>query len=80
VGVSPKHFARTARMQRALIKLQFGPGASLATTALELGYSDQAHMHRDFRELVGVTPRMAVASPGSIFPIQSLFGAACSPA
>jgi AraC-like DNA-binding protein len=78
VGLSPKHFARVARLQRATAELQQGRNLGLASTALALGYFDQAHMNRDFRELAGVTPRSAASSPGSIFPIRSLFAAQSS--
>ena len=71
----PKQFGRVARLQRAVGELQRGRNLSLATAAVRLGYFDEAHMDRDFRELVGVTPLTARASAGSIFPIRSLFEA-----
>jgi AraC-like DNA-binding protein len=74
VGVGPKHLARVARLQRAVADLQRGADHGLADVALGLGYFDQAHMARDFRELAAVTPAEARASSGSIFPIRSLFG------
>jgi AraC-like DNA-binding protein len=73
VGVTPKQLSRVARLQRAIDDLQRGRAASLADLALRLGYFDQAHMARDFRELAGVTPLIARASADSIFPIRSLF-------
>jgi AraC-like DNA-binding protein len=72
VGVSSMQLARVARLQRAVELLQRGEGSSLAETAVRLGYFDQAHMSRDFRELAGVTPQEAATSAGSIFPIRSL--------
>lgn len=71
VGLTPALLLRVSRIQRAVDLLQRG-GARLAQTALEAGYFDQAHMHRDFKELTGVTPRVAALSRGSIFPIRSL--------
>jgi AraC-like DNA-binding protein len=73
VGVSPKRFARVARLQQAIAALQRDGGLGLSRAALEHGYYDQAHMARDFRELAGVTPAAAQAHPGSIFPIRSVF-------
>ena len=70
VGVSPKRFARVARLQRAVIHLQ-RPQPALADAAVALGYFDQAHMSREFQDLAGVSPRTAAA--GSIHPIRSLF-------
>jgi AraC-like DNA-binding protein len=75
IGVGPKQLARVARLQRAVDRLQSGAGGdlTLAGAAVDLGYFDQAHMARDFRELAGVAPRDVRAARGSIFPIRSLF-------
>jgi AraC-like DNA-binding protein len=77
IGVGPKQLARVARLQRAVDQLQRGTGGdlTLAGAAVDLGYFDQAHMARDFRELAGVTPRDVRDTRGSIFPIRSLFAA-----
>jgi AraC-like DNA-binding protein len=74
VGVSPKQFARVARLQRAVIHLQHARPKGLADAAASLGYFDQAHMSRDFSELAGISPGMVAAAGGSIHPIRSLFG------
>jgi AraC-like DNA-binding protein len=76
VGVGPKVLARIARVQRALRTLQAGPDTSLAQAAAEVGFFDEAHMDRDFRALVGVTPGQAQAARGSIRPIPSLLAGA----
>jgi AraC-like DNA-binding protein len=73
LGVSPKELGRIARLQRAVDRLQGQPALALAAAAIELGYYDQAHMARDFRELAGITPSQARRSAGSIFPIRSLW-------
>jgi AraC-like DNA-binding protein len=75
VGIGPKEFGRIARLQRALQGLQARDG-SMAATATDVGYFDQAHMARDFRALAGVTPLYAQGARGSIFPIHSLLEAA----
>jgi AraC-like DNA-binding protein len=69
VGVSPKAFARIARMQRALRVLAGESVASLAEVAARLGYFDEAHMARDFGSLAGVTPGQARRQRSSILPI-----------
>lgn len=55
-GVGPKHFARIRRFQRALRVVRTSGQVPLGQLAAELGYSDQAHMTRDFREFSGATP------------------------
>lgn len=58
VGLSPQTFARVHRVQRltrAVARLDAAP--VWAQLALDAGYYDQAHMIREFRSLVGVTPR-----------------------
>ena len=58
VGYGPKTLQRVLRFQRALTGLrpQSEPTDSLARLAASAGYSDQAHMTREIRELAGVTP------------------------
>jgi AraC-like DNA-binding protein len=73
VGVGPKEFERIVRLQRAVERLESSSELPLARAALELGYFDQAHMARDFRDLAGLTAAEARASAGSIFPIPSLW-------
>ena len=73
VGVSPKTFASVARLQRAVDLLGRPESPRLAEAALALGYYDQAHMCRDFRELCALSPREVRAARGSIFPIRSLW-------
>ncbi len=76
VGVGPKLLARIARLQRAVRALQTTVLSSLAQAAAEVGYFDEAHMDRDFRELVGLTPGRVKGDPGSIRPIASLLSGA----
>jgi AraC-like DNA-binding protein len=66
VGVSPKRFARIVRFHDALSQL--GRPGSIAATAADLAYYDQAHMYRDFSEFAGMTPGEFIAAnryPGS---------------
>ncbi len=55
-GMSPKRYARLLRFQTVLAALRRKPGGSLAALAHQAGYSDQAHMTREFREFAGITP------------------------
>ncbi|GAA3109063.1 AraC-like DNA-binding protein [Kribbella aluminosa] len=56
VGVSPKHFARIARVRRVI-----GTHHSWADTAAYAGYTDQSHLIADFRALMHVTPNAYTA-------------------
>jgi AraC-like DNA-binding protein len=53
-GTSAKHFARIARMQRAVSARRAGAG--WAEVAHAAGFTDQAHLIRDFRALAGAPP------------------------
>ena len=55
VGLSPKEYARIRRLQATLRLLDDGEH-SLADTAHQAGYADQAHAHRDLRGFTGLTP------------------------
>jgi AraC-like DNA-binding protein len=58
VGVGPKWVVRRSRVQEAAERVANGARVDWARTAQELGYHDQAHLIRDFREQVGFTPEV----------------------
>jgi len=60
-GMSPKQFARIARIESAWSAR--GQGASWTDVAYATGFADQAHMINDFTEIVGVPPAQLVRPP-----------------
>ena len=58
IGLSPKRFARIARIRRVIAKVGHATWAQLA---LEAGFFDQAHLVAEFRDLLGVAPRSFLA-------------------
>ncbi|MGA7614711.1 MAG: helix-turn-helix domain-containing protein [Thermoanaerobaculia bacterium] len=56
VGIGPKRLGRILRFRKAVRLIAKDRHAGLAGIALSLGWSDQAHMNRDFRELAGSPP------------------------
>lgn len=62
VGIGPKDFARTVRLQRAV--RMAATDRDWARIAADAGYYDQAHLIGDFRELVGLTPGAFVKRAG----------------
>ncbi len=52
-GLSPKRLCRVMRFRRAATLAE---RMGWAAVAAECGYTDQAHLIRDFREFTGVTP------------------------
>jgi AraC-like DNA-binding protein len=54
VGTSPHRYAVMRRLERA--KRMIGGGTTLADTASACGFSDQAHMTRQFRSAYGLSP------------------------
>lgn len=55
VGLSPKRVIRIERLQRALVSSQ-GRSVAWADIAASSGYADQAHMIREFHDLLGESP------------------------
>lgn len=55
LGVSPSHFVRLVRFQRAARAI--AKGTPLVDVALDAGYADQPHLNRSVRSLAGLTPR-----------------------
>lgn len=56
VGTSPKRFALIVRFQEALARAAAFPTRSWAALAAELGFSDHAHLTREFVRFTGVSP------------------------
>ncbi|MBB6346433.1 AraC-like DNA-binding protein [Nonomuraea muscovyensis] len=54
VGIGPKWVIRRFRLHEAAERIR--QGLDLATLAAELGYTDQAHLTRDFTAAVGMPP------------------------
>jgi AraC-like DNA-binding protein len=64
VGLSPKRFAKVARIRRA-IELA-GLQAPWAGIAVDAGFYDQAHLIGEFHALAGVTPQALIAELSSL--------------
>ncbi len=56
VGVSPKWVMRRARLHDAALRAEQGGPVDWAELAADLGYSDQAHLTRDFSAIIGEPP------------------------
>jgi AraC-like DNA-binding protein len=54
-GLAPKAAARVMRFERACDLLRAPARPALARVAADVGYVDQAHLSRDFRDLAGIT-------------------------
>lgn len=57
VGLSPKRALRIGRLQRALVGSQ-DRSTSWAQIAADSGFADQAHMIREFHDLLGESPTL----------------------
>jgi AraC-like DNA-binding protein len=55
VGLAPKTCAQLARFHATLLALERHSDDGLAAAAQRLGYSDQAHLAREFRAIAGTT-------------------------
>ena len=56
VGTSPKMLSRMVRFQRLLNMVQNAKTPGFLEASLDLGYFDQSHAIREFREFSGTTP------------------------
>jgi AraC-like DNA-binding protein len=64
VGLPPAAMIRRRRLQEAAERLRADPGTPVASVAHELGYSDHAHLTRDFGTVLGFTPSAYRAGAG----------------
>ena len=60
VGMTPKWLIQRRRLHDAVERLKAGT-TSLAEIAADLGYTDQAHFNRDWREFSGMAPSQWIA-------------------
>ena len=56
LGLPPKRLARLVRFHRTLVRLERDQRTPLARIAVELGFADQPHLTREFRDFAGTTP------------------------
>ncbi|OPX57140.1 AraC family transcriptional regulator [Oceanospirillum multiglobuliferum] len=56
LGMAPKHYQRILRIKKTISFLRLHKNVSLADTAQQFGFSDQAHMTREFRTIACITP------------------------
>jgi AraC-like DNA-binding protein len=56
IGIPPKVLGRVLRFQKALAEFNVQGTVDFSQLAAESGYSDQAHMIRDFKDFSGLTP------------------------
>ena len=56
VGLSPKHYSRIIRFQRALLTLSSQRVTRLTDATYAADYFDQSHFNRDFRAFTGLRP------------------------
>jgi AraC-like DNA-binding protein len=69
LGVSPKQFILTRRINRALALMR-NPDLNISTVALQAGFNELGELTRQFRKLTGLTPS---AFRDSIKPISPLY-------
>lgn len=56
VGLPPRQFIRVLRFERSAVVLARQPATPLGELAQRLGYYDQAHLYREWRQLAGCSP------------------------
>lgn len=54
--MTPKHYQRILRIKKVISFLRLHKNANLADVAQQFGFSDQAHMTREFRAIACITP------------------------
>ncbi|QNQ08129.1 helix-turn-helix domain-containing protein [Sphingomonas alpina] len=61
VGIGPRSFRRVLRFHRVTSIVSAAPDPDWAGLAHDIGYCDQSHLIREFREFAGITPSAFVA-------------------
>ncbi|WP_026969399.1 helix-turn-helix domain-containing protein [Algoriphagus terrigena] len=61
IGFTPSYYKRVLRFEKALFRIQQKCYKSLADLAYELGYADQSHFNREFKQFSAMTPLTLLA-------------------
>lgn len=56
LGITPKHYQRILRVKQAINYIKSNRDSSLVDIATLFGFSDQAHMTREFKAIASITP------------------------
>ncbi len=56
IGLTPKSFSKLIRLKSFVDTVDANPHLNLTAAALDCGYYDQAHLIRDFQQIVGIKP------------------------
>lgn len=72
VSCSPKHFARVVRFQNVLGIMLSCPDRNNSEFIETLGYADQAHFQREFKQMTGDTPKQFMIKYKRILKEQGL--------
>ncbi|MCG7537356.1 helix-turn-helix domain-containing protein [Pseudoalteromonas sp. OOF1S-7] len=70
IGLSPKELCKVWRMNSFLLNASHYPG-DLTGAALASGYFDQAHLNREFKTVIGLTPKAYLAAQNGYDKHQS---------
>lgn len=62
IGISPKLFLRTCRINAVIEKMKESTNQSLTQLALEHNYYDQSHFIKDFKQFTGLNPSQFLKS------------------
>jgi len=57
IGISPKKFLKIYRVKKVVDTMERGTFANLTQLAYQYHFSDQAHFNREFKEIMGATPK-----------------------
>jgi len=68
MGISPKHYLRLNRIQKAVQCLNLNGSMDLFSVAYSCGYFDQAHFINDFKKITGLNPRAFVKEENQTMP------------
>ena len=70
-ALTPKYFARLARLQHTVRQMALAPHQALLDLALERGFCDQSHFIHEMRALTGLAPRqlqLSLTQPIHYYP------------